>query len=320
MIAYIIRRLTIAIPILILISIVSFLLLEAMPGDASSMMIDPSLGAEARMLKRQALGLDLPIHLRYLGWFKEILQGNLGFSVVSGWPVAEIVGARIGPTITLMGLSMLLSIVIAIPLGIFSAIKQYSIFDNLITLAAFVGISSPTFFIGLSLIFIFSLKLDLLPTSMMMTPGEPFSIIDRLQHIILPTIVLAFSQVALYTRHIRSVMLEEMGQDYVRTARGKGLSKTKTLIKHVLRNGLIPLVTLIGVQIPNLFGGALITEQIFIWPGIGRLTVDAVNYRDYTILMAIIMISAILVVVSNLITDVLYAVLDPRIRYGKENA
>lgn len=312
---YIARRLLFAIPILVLISAVTYVLIDLMPGDPVSMLVDPTGSAEVAQKRREALGLDRPIHVRYVLWLGEVLRGNLGYSTVHNWPVAELVGERIIPTVTLMGSALVLSLVIAVPVGVISALKSNSRLDYVLTLLTFTGISSPTFFVGLAAIYLVSVKLDLLPTSMMQTPGADFSISDRIQHLILPVAVLAVHQVALYMRLIRSSVLEVLGKDYVRTARGKGLAESRLLIQHVLRNSLLPVVSVLGVQLPHLFSGAVVTEQIFAWPGIGRLMVNSVYSRDYPVLMAIIMITALLVVLSNLVTDLVYAWLDPRIRY-----
>jgi peptide/nickel transport system permease protein len=316
MIQYIMRRIAISIPVLLAISMITFLIITAMPGDAVDMMIDPSTGGDARAARRAALGLDQPVPVRYARWLTEVMQGNLGYSMLNGRPVAERISERISPTLLLMGLALLLSLLFAIPIGVISAAKQYSAFDHLVTLFAFAGVSMPTFFLGLGAIYVISVRLDLLPTSMMQTPGLPYSFWDRVQHLILPTAVLGFNQVAVFTRYTRSSMLEVISQDYIRTARAKGLGEKAVLVRHALRNSLLPLVSLLGVQVPVLFGGAVITEQIFVWPGIGRLTVEAVFQRDHPVLMGLIMMTAVLVVIGNLLADIVYCVVEPRIRYS----
>lgn len=316
MLNYLIRRFLFAIPVLVLISMVSFALINLMPGDPLSMMIDPSAGATAQEIRREALGLNQPIYIRYIKWVSEVLHGNLGYSLSNSWPVSKRVGERIIPTITLMGLSLIVSLMIALPLGIVTAVKNNTFIDFLISLLAFLGISTPTFFVGLAAIYLIAVRLDLLPTAMMETPGMPFSFWDRVQHLILPVAVLATHTIAVYTRYVRSSLLEELGKDYIRTARSKGLRERGVIFGHALRNGLIPIVSLLGVEIPRLFAGAVVTEQIFVWPGIGRLIVEAVGMRDYPVLMAIIMITALLVVLSNLLADVGYAIVDPRIHYN----
>lgn len=315
MIKYSIRRLLFAIPVLILISMISFILINAMPGDPLNMMIDPTSSAEGLEIRREALGLNQPIYIRYIKWVGEVLKGNLGYSMSNSRPVADIVGERILPTVSLMGISLLVSLAMAVPLGILTALKNNTFIDYLLSFITFLGISTPTFFVGLGAIYIISVRMDLLPTAMMQTPGVGFSVIDRIQHLILPVSVLAAHTVAVYTRYIRSSMLEELRKDYVRTARSKGMKEKKVIMGHVLRNSFIPVISLLGLEIPRLFAGAVVTEQIFVWPGIGRLIVESVGMRDYPILMAIIMITALLVLISNLITDIGYAIVDPRIAF-----
>lgn len=312
---YILRRLLIAIPTLLVISMITYLVIDLMPGDAIDMMVDPSGSAESIERRREAMGLNDPIHLRYFHWITEVLRGNLGYSAINNWPVADTIAERILPTVTLMGSALVVSLSLAFPIGIISAIKSNSRLDNFLTVLTFSGISLPTFFVGLAGIYIFAVKLKLVPTSMMHTPGGDGSFSDRLHHLILPVSVLAIHQVALYMRLIRSSVLETMRRDYVRTARAKGLRENAVILRHAVRNSLLPIVSVLGVQLPSLFSGAVVTEQIFAWPGIGRLLVNSVYGRDYPVLMAIIMVTAILVVLSNLLTDVLYAVVDPRIRY-----
>lgn len=312
---YILRRLLIAIPTLLVISMFTYLVIDLMPGDAIDMMVDPSGSAESIERRREAMGLNDPIYLRYFHWITEVVKGNLGYSAINNWPVAGTIAERIIPTMTLMGTALVVSLALAFPIGIVSAIRSNSRLDNVLTILTFSGISLPTFFVGLAGIYIFAVKLKLLPTSMMHTPGGDGSISDRLHHLILPVSVLAIHQVALYMRLIRSSVLETMRRDYVRTARAKGLNENAVILRHAVRNSLLPIVSVLGVQLPALFSGAVVTEQIFAWPGIGRLLVNSVYGRDYPVLMAIIMVTAILVVLSNLLTDVLYAVVDPRIRY-----
>lgn len=312
---YIIRRMLLAVPILVVVSIISFALIDAMPGDSLSMLVDPTSTAESLEVRREQMGLNDPFYMRYTTWLREVVRGNWGYSTANNWPVLDRIGERIIPTLLLMGTAMLVSLIIAIPIGVITAVRANSTLDYTLTTLAFIGISLPTFFVGLAAIFVVSVKLQWLPTGMMQTPGAPFSISDRIQHLILPVTVLAIHQVALYMRFVRSSLLDVLKQDYVRTARGKGLAERQTILGHALRNGLLPLITLLGVQIPNLFGGAVVTEQIFIWPGIGRLMVESVYARDYPVLMAIIMITAILVLIGNLLTDIAYAWADPRIRY-----
>lgn len=312
---YVLRRLLIAIPTLIVISMITYLVIDLMPGDSIDMMVDPSGSAESIERRREAMGLNDPIYVRYFHWISEVAKGNLGYSTINNWPVADQVMERVIPTLTLMGSALVLSLLLAFPIGIISAVKSNSKLDNILTVLTFSGISLPTFFVGLAGIYIFAVKLKLVPTSMMQTPGGDGSLGDRLHHLILPVSVLAIHQVALYMRLVRSSVIESMRKDFVRTARAKGLNEQSVIMRHAVRNSLLPVVSVLGVQLPGLFSGAVVTEQIFAWPGIGRLLVTSVYGRDYPVLMAIIMVTAILVVLSNLLTDILYAAVDPRITY-----
>lgn len=312
---YVLRRLLIAVPTLLVISMVTYIVIDLMPGDAMDMMVDPSGSADSIERRREALGLNDPIYVRYVHWLQETAKGNLGYSAVNNWPVADQLTERIGPTLTLMGTALFVSLLLAFPIGIISALKSNSRLDNILTILTFSGISLPTFFVGLAAIYIFAVKLKIVPTSMMQTPGGDGGISDRLHHLILPVMVLAIHQVALYMRLIRSSVIETMRKDFIRTARSRGLSETAVVIRHGVRNSLMPVVSVLGVQLPALFSGAVVTEQIFAWPGIGRLLVNSVYGRDYPVLMAIIMITAVLVVLCNLLTDIAYAIVDPRIRY-----
>jgi peptide/nickel transport system permease protein len=315
MTTYIIRRLLLAIPILILISMVTYVLIDLMPGDSVDMLVDPTGSAESIERRRESLGLNDPIHVRYVHWISEVARGNLGYSTLNNWPVAQQVGERIIPTMLLMGSALVISLLIAFPVGIISAVKSNSRLDNVLSILTFSGVSLPTFFVGLAGIYLFAVKLNLVPTSMMQTPGADFSIWDRIHHLILPVSVLAVHQVALYMRLVRSSVLDVLNKDYIRTARAKGVAETWIILRHALRNSLMPVVSVLGVQLPSLFSGAVVTEQIFAWPGVGRLLVGSVYGRDYPVLMAIIMATAVLVVLSNLLTDIVYAFVDPRIQY-----
>lgn len=285
-----------------------------MPGDPMDMMIDTTITGDELEKRREALGLNDPIPIQYYNWAKEILSGNLGFSMRTGEPVSKIIFERIPATVSLMGLSLILSLVIAIPAGVYSATKQYSKLDYFFTVMTLAGISIPTFFLGLTLIYLISVKLNLLPTGMIATPGIGFFIADRLKHLVLPMVVLGLNGAAVYARYMRSSMLEIIRQDFIRTARAKGTTERRVIFVHALRNGLIPIVTLLGLSLPTLFSGAVITEQVFNWPGLGKLMVDSVFSRDYPVLMALILITACLVVLGNLLSDILYGLVDPRIK------
>ena len=312
---YVLRRVLITFPILLGITVLCYLILSLTPGDAVTMLISPSLTAADIEIKRKALGLDDPVYVRYLKWLNELAHGNLGYSFSSGAPVTKRIGERILPTLTLTVTALVISYLFAIPIGMVAATRRYSWVDYVATFFAFVGISLPTFFLGLVGIYTFALRLRWLPVGGTMTLGGAGGLLDSLHHLILPAVVLAGAGGGVLVRHVRSSMLEVLGQDYVRTARAKGLAELIVLRRHALRNALIPVVTLAGLQIPALLAGAVITEQIFEWPGMGRLTIEAINQRDYPVLMGITLIAAVLVAAGNLLADLAYSVVDPRIRY-----
>ncbi len=312
---YLVRRLLIIVPILFGITILSYLILSLTPGDPVQMLINPSMSQADVEIRRHALGLDQPIYVRYAKWLNELMHGNLGYSFTSGAPVTHRIGERIVPTLTLTLSALALSYLIAIPTGVITAARRHTWIDYLATFAAFLGISLPTFFLGLAGIYLFSLRLRWLPTGGTLTLGTEGGILDSVLHLILPAAVLAGAGAGALTRYVRSSMLEVLGTDYVRTARAKGLAEAIVLARHALRNALIPIITLAGLQIPALLAGAVITEQVFEWPGMGRLTIEAINQRDYPVLMGITLITAVLVAVGNLLADLAYSMIDPRIRY-----
>ncbi|MFD2444704.1 ABC transporter permease [Bacillus sp. CGMCC 1.16607] len=316
---YIIRRTLQAIPLLLIISIISFLLMSLAPGDPTAMYQNPESGGEQDLSAiKDQLGVDQPIYVQYYKWLKLlVLEGNLGYSFQDGQPVMEKILQRVPATLLLMSVAILISIIIAIPIGIYSAIKKYSIFDYFFTFYSFLGIAVPPFFIALVVILVFSLNLNWFPASGMRENFDAFDLWDRIHHLILPSLTLAFGLIASKSRYMRSSMLEVIKQDFVRTARAKGLSEGKVIFKHALRNALIPIITIIALQLPALFGGALFIEQLFAWPGMGRLTVNAIFIRDYQVIMGTTMIAGVMVVFSNLIADIFYAIVDPRIQLGK---
>lgn len=315
MLSYFIRRLLIAIPVLFGVTIFNFFIINLAPGNPVEMFLDPNTTEEQIQLRKEQLGLNDPLWLQYFHWLSNLLQGNLGFSFSTYQPVSDMIMERLGPTMLLMGLSLVVGILIAIPLGIMSATRQYSKLDYAATGASFLGISIPNFFLGLGLIYIFALELGMLPTGGMMTLDQDGGFLDRLKHLILPVTVLSIGVAGTQIRYVRASMLEILGQDYLRTARAKGLREFIVTNKHGLRNALIPIITVIGLEIPMLLGGAVITEQIFQWPGMGQLTIQAIMSRDYPTLMAINLLSAVMVLVANLLTDICYSIADPRIKY-----
>jgi peptide/nickel transport system permease protein len=313
---YIIRRLLISIPVLIGVTIVNFIIINMAPGSPVDMMMDPNITAADIEAKKAALGFNDPLYIQYFHWLASLLQGNFGYSFTTYQPVAHTIIERIGPTVLLMGLSILVGVLIAIPLGIMSATKQYSKLDYLATGGSFLGISVPHFFLALGLIYIFSLKLKILPSGGMITLGGQGGFTDRLLHLVLPVMVLGIGIAGKKIRYVRSSVLEILGQDYLRTARAKGVHEFFVVNKHALRNALIPIITVIGLEIPMLLGGAVITEQVFSWPGIGQLTMASIMSRDYPTLMALNLIAAVMVLASNLLTDIVYSIADPRIKYN----
>jgi peptide/nickel transport system permease protein len=316
---YILRRLAISVPVLLLVTIIAFGLVDLAPGDPVTALINPTtraeMGPEWVADRQEQLGLNKPVAIRYILWLRELVQGNLGYSLVSGQPVGDQILGRIGPTMLLMGSAIVLGTLIGVPLGVISAIRQYSGLDYVTTVLGLLSISAPTFFVGLALMYFFAVNLGWFPTSGMRTLGVDPSTTDLLRHMVLPVTVLTLAHTPLSMRYARSSMLEALRQDYVVTARAKGLREQVVLVRHALRNALIPLITIIGVSLPELLSGAVITETIFQWPGMGLLALRAVNGRDYPLVLGIILITAAMVLISNLIADVLYAVADPRIRY-----
>ncbi|MDQ3411253.1 MAG: ABC transporter permease [Chloroflexota bacterium] len=317
---YVLRRLAISLPVLIGITLVTFLLINVAPGDPVSAMINPEiaadLGPEWFENQRRALGLDQPLPVRYAIWMGELAQGNLGFSHIDRQPVTIKLAERVWPTLRLMLTVQLLALAIALPIGMLSALRQYSWIDYLATVFGFTTIAIPSFFLALAAIYVFAVKLRWLPTAGMATIGAPPSFLDSLHHLILPAVVLGLAQAAPIIRYTRSSMLETIRQDYVRTARAKGLAERVVVSNHALRNALIPLITVIALTLPQLLGGAVIIEQVFAWPGMGTLAISAVRGRDYPTIMAINLIGATAILLSNLLADMLYAWVDPRVKYA----
>lgn len=315
---YVINRILIAIPVLIGVTLLSYALMELAPGDPVTAFIDPitraQLGEEWVEMRREQLGLNEPLTSRYLIWVRELAQGNLGFSLINGQPVSEHILNRLGPTSLLTGTALLIGTVVGIPLGILSAVRQYSVLDYITTIGGFMTISTPSFFLALSLVYLFAVRWRVFPSSGMRTLGQDDSITDLVRHMILPVTVLALAQVPLVMRYARSTMLEVLRQDFMTTARAKGLRESTVLMAHAFRNALIPLITIVGLSLPELLSGAVIVETIFQWPGMGMLAINAVTARDYPVILGVILVTATMVLLSNLLADLLYAVADPRIR------
>jgi peptide/nickel transport system permease protein len=316
---YIIRRLLISIPIFFLVTAVVYGLYTLSPGDPIINIIgyDSYMRMPGEQIKaiRHQYGFDEPVVLRYVHWLGKALRGDLGYPYRGSKTVVDNLKERIPPTLLLMGTSMILAMLFGIPMGIYMAMRQYSLGDYLLTIIGFAQLSLPSFFIGLAMIYLFALKLDVLPTYGMQTIGAPFSIVDRARHLIMPAMILGVFSAGMWARYVRSSMLDVMRSDYVMVARAKGLRPSTVTVRHIFRNALLPLVTIIALDIPNLLGGAVITEQIFQWPGMGMMTIRATVDRDYPTLMGVLLVAAIMILASHLIGDVLYAVVDPRIRY-----
>ena len=315
---YIFNRILTAIPTLIAISIVVFLILALAPGDPmGEFATNPSITAEVRENIRRSLGLDQPIPVRYLKWFWAFLQGDMGYSFTSRSPVSQLIAQRLPVTLWIAGTAYIIALLIAFPIGVLSALKRYSILDQVATTFTFLGFSLPPFFTGLLLIIVFSVKLNWFPfiynSTLQVT--NLATLIEQIKQSIMPISVLVLFQTAVLMRFIRASMLEQLNQEYVRTAYAKGLSQFTVITEHILRNALIPVVTLIALDIPSLFTGALITEQIFRIPGIGALLVESIYRSDTPVVMAITFTYAILVVIFNLVADLLYGILDPRVQY-----
>lgn len=316
---FIIQRLLIALPVTLMITVIMFVIINLAPGDPIDMLVgQQGLAPDEIERMRISLGLHEPIYIRYVKWLGQLVQGNLGYSYLDNQPVIHRLAERLVPTFSLMLFVIVLSHVVALPIGVLSAIRQYSWVDYLATGIAFFGVSFPNFFAGLVAIYVFSLVLGWLPTGGLETIGAGFSMADRFYHLLLPGMVLAFREVGGLVRYTRSSMLDVIRQDYVRTARAAGLSEWSVTFRHALRNALLPLITMLGLMIPRLFAGVVIIEQIFQWPGMGRLAIEAILSRDYPVLMGLTLVSAFAVLVGNLMADILYAVADPRIRLSEK--
>lgn len=310
---YIIRRLLQAFVLLFVVSVVTFMLIHSAPGGPS-LLANPDLTTEELATMTENLGLNDPLPVQYLRWLRNVVQGDLGTSYNSVEPVGDLIKDRLPNTLMLTGIALLVSISIAIPLGVLSAVRRNSIVDRSVTAFSFIGISMPVFWLGIMLIILFSARLGWLPAGGMYTLGEDFSVVDRLKHMVLPMTVIVIANLASLVRYTRSGMITVLSEDYIRTARAKGLANRKVIFGHALRNALVPVVTVIGITLPNAVSGAAITETVFAWPGMGRLAVNAANTRDYPVVLGATLTVSVVVIASSLLTDLLYAYIDPRIR------
>jgi len=313
MTAYLIRRLLQSIVLLWLVSLATFFLIHSAPGGPA-ILVQPDVSREQAERLRAQLGLDEPLPVQYVKWLGNLVQGKLGRSYSQGVAVVTLIFERLPATLALAGVSLLLSVAIAIPLGIISALRPYSLLDQVATAAAFFGMAVPTFWLGIMLIIVFAVQLGWLPSAGMYTVGAGFDPLDRLRYIIMPAIVLSSAGIAQVTRYTRSTMLGVLHEDYMRTAVAKGLSQSQAIWRHGLKNALIPIVTVIGLLLPRLVSGAAITESVFAWPGMGRLAVEAAFQRDYPVIMGVTLLISAVVIASNLVTDLLYVALDPRVK------
>jgi len=323
---YVIRRLIQLIPIMWIISVIIFVLLQLTPGDPASALEDnPNITSEDRARYEERLGLNDPLHIKYLKWSRNVLQGDLGISIATKRPVSQEISERLPNTLRLMLVAQVATLLIAIPVGIISAVKQYSLFDHTATTVAFWGQSIPIFWFGLLLIMIFSLTLKnaeggpLLPAGGMydlrLYDSETAPLSNRLKYMILPVFMLTMFSAGRYTRFMRSSMLDVLHQDYLDTARAKGLQERVVISLHALKNAAIPVITILALDLPLIFAGAVFTETIFSWAGMGRLFIRSVERSDYDLVMGIVMINAFLILFFNLFADIFYAYLDPRVRY-----
>ena len=317
---YILNRLLVAIPTLLAISLVVFAVLTLAPGDPmGELATNPAITAEVRENLRRSLGLDRPIYIRYLKWAIAFIRGDLGYSFVSRIPVSDLILQRLPTTLWVVGSAYALAVLVAFPLGVISALKRYSIFDRLATTFAFLWFSLPTFFTGLLFIIVFSVQLKWFPfiyqSTLNVTDWQSF--VAQIKQSIMPVCVLGLYQGAMLMRFVRASVLEQFDRQYVRTAYAKGLSQFTVVRRHILRNAMIPVVTLVALDIPAVFTGSLVTEQVFRVPGIGALLIESIYRSDTPVVMAITIVYAILIVVFDLIADLIYVLLDPRVQYKK---
>jgi peptide/nickel transport system permease protein len=317
---YIIRRLLQAIPLLFFLSVFMFTLLHLLPGGPEQVLFNPRLSAAGRAALRAHFGLDDPLPIQFIKWLGRALTGDFGFSFANNLPVSFILGQRFPATLQLFVTAFALALVLAIVLGMISGLRQGTVTDYGLTVISYFGIAMPAFLIGLFAQYIFGVWLHVLPTSGTETLGYNLSpvdaFVDRIEHLILPVITLAALSIAGWSRYMRSSMIEVTKQDYMRTARAKGVGTVTLLVRHALRNAVIPLITVVAIDFGAVAGGATITEGVFAWPGMGRLFFDSLQVRDFPVLLAILMLGGFFVILFNLLADILYAVMDPRIRYS----
>ena len=315
---YIIKRILSVIPVFLILTFAVFILSDFAPGNAVDLIASENkMSEEAYQAMIHAYGLDQPLLIRYVHWLLDLFQGDMGMSIRSKMPVAQMISIRIGPSLILMLTGLVLAILIAIPLGVAAAFKPYSFWDNCSSTLAFIGNAMPSFFLGLCVLYIFSAKLGIFPGYGMYSAGSGGSFGDLVYHLVMPAFVVAFTLIGDLVKQTRGGLLEVLNEDYIKTARSKGLKEKVVIIKHALRNSLIPIVTIISLNIPYIVGGAVVIEQIFGWPGIGTLMVQSINARDFSVVMGITTMICVVVMCFNIILDIFYGVLDPRISRRK---
>lgn len=313
---YLLRRILVAIPLFVGVSLILFAVLHLAPGSPLDVYTDnPAVTPEALQNLKVSLGLDQPLPVQYVRWFTGFFRGDWGYSIRTNQPAVQEAFARFPATLELSGTAFLLALLVAVPLGVFSAVRRYSWGDHVATLFSFLGISMPVFWLALMVQLLFSVKLQWLPSAGMVTIGDG-SFVDRVRHLLLPASVLSLAFIAGWSRYVRSSMIEVLSLDYVRTGHAKGLARWVVTYRHALKNALIPVITIIALDLAQLFSGAVITETVFAWPGLGRLFIESMNGRDYPVLLGLMMFGSFGLITVNLLTDLLYAVLDPRVRYG----
>lgn len=313
---YVLLRLLFAVPTLLGVSIILFVILHIAPGGPEAMLIGDQYNEDMAREARRNLGLDRPLPVQYLSWLESVASGDLGRSFIDGTPVTSIIAERIPATLQLAAASLAISVLFGVLLGVVAAVMHNTLLDRIATILAMIGVSFPSFWLGIMFILLFSTRLGWLPSSGIATYGQEHDLVSRLQHLILPAATLSMLQLAIFMRFTRSAMLEVLGQDFIRTARAKGLREYVVIIRHALRNALIPLATISSFSIKSLIGGAVFVEVVFAWPGMGRLAVDSVFARDYPVVLGLTLLLSVVTIASNLIVDLLYPVIDPRIGYG----
>lgn len=316
MLGFIVRRTLVLVPTLLVTTMIIFGMMQMMPGDPVDIFLSPNvtLTEQERENFMEQYGLDEPLHIQYVTWLTNFFQGDMGRSFNYGQPVWEVIKVRIWPTALLSGSALLLALVVSIVFGTISAVRQYTAIDNFVTSASYFGVSLPDFWFGLMLIFIFPVSLGVLPSGNMQSV-DGGGVLDVARHMILPVIVLATAQTAVLTRYMRSSVLEMLNEEFVAAARAKGISEFVVIVKHVIRNSLLAIVTLIGLSLPIFLSGSLIVEQVFSWPGLGQFFWSSVTQRDYPVIMAVLTMTSILTLLGNFLADLAYGFLDPRIQY-----